>query len=629
MDIKTLAKQVFEIYKLYENNLGLIYGGVIAIFILHTLVRRVTVSSKKKKLQAEYAKILKKKREDLEKTFQYEFDVSTLASPELQKIILQADISGLSKLLRQKKISVENLLKFFYMRSKTRGRDLKAAVETNFEQALVLAKKCDQRIAEEGDKVFDELPLFGIPFSTKESISLKGFDCTIGYVTRINQPQPFTCPLVSFLTSKGAIPLVRGNIPLSLMCYESVNEIYGRALNPHNKERTPGGSSGGEAALVGSCSIPFAVGSDIGGSVRLPAAFCGVFGMIPTPGRVSNFGNVPVQPYKTDCAHQIYIKPTMGPIAKSVSDLKLLMQYFGDRAMGNGIDCQIPPIDWDSKTCNSAPNKDSEVVVDGVKVRDKVKIGWFRCIDGLAGYNSAGEKALLKVVEALKKQGYEIEEVDLADEFLKVIVSLYQINSAEGTFDKLFEEDKHGLEVVEPLQAAKKFMTMNPILLSALKAMQNLFAKGRKGKMMKGLSAKTGYEDLVPVSTHHQDYAKEFVKGLKSRGITNLLFPCTPVPAIKHNSSGQLFSLFCVLPAFNYLFMPCGVLPVLKIEEENIEFFESEKDFNSPIAEEQCKGVKGLPIAVGLAGLPYQDEALLSLMGEIEGLLDLKSIVKP
>ena len=629
MVVKELITRFLELYQLYETNLGVIYGGSIAIYIVYILVRGVIVSSRKKKLQAKYAKDLKKKRDTLEKTFKYEFDVSSLASPELQKTILESDISGLSELLRKKKISVENLTKFFYMRCKTRGRDLKAAIETNFEQAILLAKKHDETIAKEGVRVFEELPLLGIPFSVKECICMKGFDSTISYATRVNQPEDSTCPLITFLTEKGAIPLVRGNIPMSLLAYESINEVYGRALNPHDKERTPGGSSGGDAALVGSCSIPFAVGTDLGGSIRIPSSFCGVFGLLPTPGRISDDGNAPLQPFRDQNAHQIYIKSTMGPIARSVGDLKLLMRYFGDKSMGNGVDCHIPPVDWDLKTCNSPPNKDFEVVVDGVKVRDKVKIGWFRCLDGLSGYSSTSEEGLLKVVEALKKEGYELEEVDLAEEFLKVIINLFEIMSADGTYERMFDDAKHGLEVIEPMKPAKTFMTMNPILASAAKSLMGLFAKGRKGRMIHRLSETTGYQNLIPISTHKQEYAKEFIKGLKKRGITNLLFPCNPVPAPKHNKSGGIFSLFCAILAFNYLCMPCGVLPVLKIEKDKIEFFESEKDYNTPLIEEQCKGVKGLPLAVALAGLPHQDESLLSLMGEVERLLGLKSIVKP
>ena len=101
---------------------------------------------------------------------------------------------------------------------------------------------------------------------------------------------------VSILKEAGAIILVKGNIPQILLSYNSQNRIWGLAMNPFDKSRTCGGSSGGDAALVSSRCVPMAIGTDLGGSVRIPSEFNGVFGFKPTPHRISNIGTKSLLP---------------------------------------------------------------------------------------------------------------------------------------------------------------------------------------------------------------------------------------------------------------------------------------------------------------------------------------------
>ena len=197
-------------------------------------------------------------------------------------------------MLDEKKISSESLVKFYYQRSKTVGRKLEAVTESNIETALIMAIEADREIAEGCDRT--KRPILGVPFSVKESIAMKGFDSTQGYPSRIGKPEDKNAYIVDALIEAGGIPFMRTNVPQGLMTFESVNEIFGNSKNPHQTTRTSGGSSGGEASLIASGCSPFGMGSDIGGSVRIPSLFSGLFGFKHTTGRLSFNGHPPITP---------------------------------------------------------------------------------------------------------------------------------------------------------------------------------------------------------------------------------------------------------------------------------------------------------------------------------------------
>jgi Asp-tRNA(Asn)/Glu-tRNA(Gln) amidotransferase A subunit family amidase len=130
--------------------------------------------------------------------------------------------------------------------------------------------------------------------------------------------------IVEMLRDAGAIPVVKGNVPQQLLLPMSGNAIWGTANNPWDFSRTPGGSSGGDAALVSVGAAAIAIGTDIGGSIRIPCSNCGVFGFKPTPQRMSRKGMPACRP--GDSAGQEDIVPTAGPIARSVGDLTTVMR---------------------------------------------------------------------------------------------------------------------------------------------------------------------------------------------------------------------------------------------------------------------------------------------------------------
>lgn len=156
--------------------------------------------------------------------------------------------------------------------------------EIFFDEAIQRAKELDAYFEKEGKTVG---PLHGLPISFKDQFNLVGVDTSVGYISWANKPASEDSTLVTLLCNAGAIPYVKTNVPATLMMGESVNNVFSRTSNPRNRELTPGGSSGGQSALASFRGSFLGVGTDIGGSIRHPCSFTGLYGLRPSHGRVS------------------------------------------------------------------------------------------------------------------------------------------------------------------------------------------------------------------------------------------------------------------------------------------------------------------------------------------------------
>ena len=183
--------------------------------------------------------------------------------------------------------------------------------------ALAAAQRCDEALAR-GEVLG---PLHGVPFSVKDSFEVAGTVCTAGTVgRRCAAPSVEDATVVARLRNAGAIPVAKTNLPDLLFAFESNNLLFGATSNPYDAARTSGGSSGGEAALIAACGSPCGLGSDAAGSVRLPAAFCGIAGIKPTSGRLPRTGHFPPAGGWIESIWQI------GPMARRVEDLCTMMR---------------------------------------------------------------------------------------------------------------------------------------------------------------------------------------------------------------------------------------------------------------------------------------------------------------
>ncbi len=217
-----------------------------------------------------------------------------------------------ARLIRERQISSFELVSAHLAMIEQVNPRINAVVEVLRDSALRAARAVDNRR--------EYRPLEGVPFSIKDSIEVEGTVCSAGTLGfRDNPPSTRDATLVRKLREAGAIPLVRTNLPDLLFAFESDNLIFGRTNNPYDPERSSGGSSGGEAALIASCGSPFGLGSDAAGSVRLPAHYCGITAIKPTSGRLARTGHVPPASGWIETLWQI------GPMARWVEDLQTLM----------------------------------------------------------------------------------------------------------------------------------------------------------------------------------------------------------------------------------------------------------------------------------------------------------------
>ncbi|MEL7197455.1 MAG: amidase family protein [Pseudomonadota bacterium] len=174
----------------------------------------------------------------------------------------------------------------------------------------------------------DDQPLFGVPMTVKESFDVAGLQSCWGHKRLTNYIAPRDADLVRRMKAAGAIILGKTNVPIDLSDWQSFNEVYGRTTNPHNAERSPGGSSGGSAAAVASGMVPAEFGTDIGGSVRVPAHFCGIWGHKTTWGLVSKQGHDHPQMARRKgfvAAHDGALS-IAGPLARNAEDLAILTE---------------------------------------------------------------------------------------------------------------------------------------------------------------------------------------------------------------------------------------------------------------------------------------------------------------
>jgi amidase len=179
-------------------------------------------------------------------------------------------------------------------------------------------------------------PLHGVPVTIKDSFNIDGLTTTCGSRFYHDSRAAADSTAVRRFRAAGAIPLGKTNCPEFLGNYETDNYIIGRTNSPWDLERTPGGSSGGESAAIASFCSPGGIGSDGGGSVRIPAHFCGIAGLKPTPGRVSAAGHVP------EIAHPGGLLGVAGPMARNARDVKLLLEVLAGYDTEDPFSAPVP-----------------------------------------------------------------------------------------------------------------------------------------------------------------------------------------------------------------------------------------------------------------------------------------------
>lgn len=302
--------------------------------------------------------------------------------------ILQSSATELAGAIRSGTLTSSEIVDFHIHRAEDWNPHLRAIVHERFDEARTQAKAADAKLAEVGR---DGVPPFhGVPCTIKECFAVEGMEQTSGLVRRKGIVADRDASAVARIKASGAIPLGTTNLSELCMWMESNNKVYGRTNNPYDRSRIVGGSSGGEGAAVGAGISPFGLGSDIGGSIRMPAFFCGVFGHKGSPGLIPNTGQHPI------AQGEAMRFLSTGPLCRRAQDLMPLLRIL------SGPDGEDP-------VAEDLPLGDPEAVdLSALRVLDIAENG--ALLHGVSKEMHAARRA---VVDHLASHGARVERPKL------------------------------------------------------------------------------------------------------------------------------------------------------------------------------------------------------------------------
>ncbi|KAL5360321.1 amidase signature domain-containing protein [Aspergillus floccosus] len=348
--------------------------------------------------------------------------------PTVQEI---TDIDNILALLNQLKsgnYSAEQVTRAYIRRAVVAHQLTNAITEVVFDDALAQARELDRVFKETGQL---KGPLHGIPITVKDQFNVKGVDSTLGYVGRSFSPATEDAVIVQMLKEMGAVILLKTNIPQSIMWAETDNPLWGRTVNPRNPDCTPGGSTGGEGALLALHGSLFGLGTDIGGSVRIPQGINGLYGFKPSSSRWPYVG-VPVS-----TEGQEHVPSSVGPMARDLSSLCYVSRLVAG-AQPWEYDPKSSPLPWNENAFE--------------EVRSRPLVVGLILDDGVVKVHPPIERALRELASRLEKEGHEVITWDTSDhqECIKLMDEYY---TADGCEDILRDVGAAGEPMIPHVQA--------------------------------------------------------------------------------------------------------------------------------------------------------------------------------
>ena len=464
---------------------------------------------------------------------------------------------------------------------------LNAVVVKRYDEARIEADAIDHRRAQ-GEAL---PPLAGVPITVKECLDLTGTASTFGLPGRIAMRAKTDDPYVGRLRAAGAIVVAKTNVAQLLIFTESDNPVYGRTNNPFNLERSCGGSSGGEGAILGAGACALGLGTDIGGSVRIPAAFCGISSLRPTAGRCPDVGrgSIPVG--------QRAVVSQVGPMGRFVEDLALALQLING---SHGI-----------ATLATVPLGDFRKV-DIAALRVAVASD-----DGVMAPSAAVARGVGEAAEILRAAGAEIIPWSALSgaEAAELILGCFSADRGRGMRD-LTRGGK-----VDPRVGLNLFLARLPHWSRrAIAALLPLVGQKRMADTVRGFASGSAF-DYWRVAERVMEFEVRFRDELdRARGgpIDLVLMPAYAVPAVRHKATIDMpfagsYALFS--PILGY---PAGVVPVTRVRPDEQAGRRKTFDVVEKTALETDRGSASLPIGVQLMGRPWRDDVVLAAMHTIE-----------
>ncbi|XP_077784895.1 fatty-acid amide hydrolase 1-like [Podarcis muralis] len=443
--------------------------------------------------------------------------------------------------------------------------------------------------------------LYGIPISIKDSIDCKGHDSTLGLVKHLNLPAATDAVVIQVLKHQGAIPFVKTNVPQSLLSYDCSNLIFGQTLHPLDHSKSPGGSSGGEGALIKSGGSILGFGTDIGGSIRIPAAFCGICGFKTTGGRISKKGVIP------SIRGQKSVTAGIGPMAKDVDSLALCLRALLCNEMFR-LDPTVPPLPFNEQVYSSS---------------QPLRIGYY-VTDSFTMPSPSMRRAVLETKQLLEKAGHTLVPFKpcRTDDFMCSISAKGLFADGGATFLEGFKGESADPKAKELVLLAKLPNWFRSLLACIVKPISL-----RISKMLTSINERS-VKELWELHTEIEEYCQEFIGEWRRLDLDVVLCPVLG-PAFKIGLPGRLSVGASYTILYNYLDFPAGVVPVTSVTEEDEEELKSFRghfnDMWDKVFAKAIQGAVGLPVAVQCIALPWQDELCLRFMKEVEKLTQEKS----
>ncbi|EEH22153.1 hypothetical protein PABG_04364 [Paracoccidioides brasiliensis Pb03] len=293
------------------------------------------------------------------------------------------DASTLLSKISTRELSSLEVTTAFCKRAAVAHQLINCCTEMFFERALEQAKQLDEHLARTGSLIG---PLHGLPISIKDGFDIEGVDTTVGWSGLIGKPAKKSGTVVKLLLSLGAVLYVKTNIPQSLMMSDSYNHVFGQSVNALNKHLISGGSSGGEGAIVRARGSIIGIGTDIGGSIRIPAALQGLYGLLPSAGRI---------PWEKSSMTQVYnVVPVAGPITSTVDNIEIFMKAIISSRPWE-TDPKALPVPWREDLANP-PNRPLKIA--------------FIFDDGFVRPQPPISRALRETADKFRAAGHEVIE---------------------------------------------------------------------------------------------------------------------------------------------------------------------------------------------------------------------------
>ncbi|KKZ60694.1 hypothetical protein EMCG_04621 [[Emmonsia] crescens] len=454
--------------------------------------------------------------------------------------------------------SAEAVTRAFCKRAAAAHQLTNCLSETLFPQALNDAKALDAHLAATGKPIG---PLHGLPISLKDNFNIIGKDSTIGFTGWVNDPATYNSIMTDLLREAGAVLYVKTNVPTAMMIAETVNNVFGRTMNPRNRLLTSGGSSGGESALIAFGGSPLGVGTDIGGSLRIPAACTGIFALRPSFGRFPNFLT------KSGLAGQESVLSVNGPMAPTLESIKLFSSTVTNSE----------PWVRDPK-CIPMPWRTVER-----KQRLKLAVLWD---DGMVRPTPPVRRALRETVEKLRSAGHEVVDWE-----------------ATG--------HEEGNDILDSFFLADGGKTVQQILIKANEPIRP--EMGRYSQAEDG-----GVQALWQLHVKRNKFQMQYMERWNAcEGLDGLLTPTTPFASVEHTLFKHVgyTGVYNILD-YSCLSFPCGVHVDAAVDVPAVDENELTKLDGEVQGEYKPSVVHGQPVSLQLVGRKLEEEKVV-MMGEV------------